>query len=87
MIKSTPAPVTPRTALQPIEGEKNFRAWLRSLCAASSLREVAERAGIQPSQLSNIIAGRGSLGPKTVGRFHYRRQVDITFVPIEKGDN
>jgi|GEM_PF-5713888 len=72
-------------ALEPIHGELAFRAYLRELCDKSSVNQVAAEAGISPSALSNLMAGRMSLGAKTVARFGYGRAKTITFMPLKKG--
>jgi hypothetical protein len=69
--------------------EDEFRAWLRTWCEAASFTAVAKYANIDPAILSNIVAGRVSLGPKTLARFGFHRQKSVLLLPIgddqEKG--
>ena len=69
--------------LEPLEGEEAFREFLRKRCSESSAKQVAEAAGLDPSYLSNILAGRSSLGSKTVARFGYKRVEHVTFIPLD----
>ena len=73
--------VTPQHDLPVLEGPDAFRAWLRGRCNASSVKEVAAAAGIQPNYLSNILAGRVSLGTETIARWGYEREVRVIFKP------
>ncbi len=74
----------PPTSLRPtIVGREAFRAYLRDLCNAASVQAVATDAGISPAYLSNILAGRSSIGDSLAARFLYGRRVVEEFVPLD----
>jgi hypothetical protein len=72
------------SAPENLTSEKQFCAWLRSLCDATSPGEVAAAAGISSSFLSQLLAGRSPVGPQTARRFGYVRKRVVTFTPIDK---
>lgn len=82
MKKKPAAPAFPER--QPIHGEDDFRAWLRAWCERDTHKFVAQRTGLSPSHLSQILSGKGTLGPKTVARFGYERRDTTTFIPLPK---
>ena len=70
--------------LPTITGRDAFRAHLRERCNASSVQAVAAEAGISAVYLSNILAGRSSIGDSLAARFGYGRRVIEEFYPLEK---
>ena len=81
-----PKPATPPREERPVfNGLPQFLAWIRKQCDETSVKAVAEKAGLNsPTQLSNLLAGRGCLGEAMAARFGYRRRVQVIYEPIDE---
>lgn len=80
--KKPDSPSVPKR--RPMADEAEFRAWLRAYCETLTFKEVARKHKMSPSQLSNLVAGRLSIGPKTARRFGFERIDTVAFVPIDR---
>jgi predicted transcriptional regulator len=74
---------TPPVEKPVFDGPLEFRAWIREQCDKSSVKAVAEKVGMHPTQLSNLLAGRACLGEVMAERFGYRRVQSVRYEPIE----
>jgi hypothetical protein len=69
-----------------IVGMVKFRDWLKAWADEVGYQVLADQVEIRPDQLSNIIAGRASIGADIAARFGFACRDVRVFTPLEVKD-